>query len=102
MEDPEALRLFLDARGHAFREVMVLTMRNLAIAQHRDKACHRHARDDCGLELAKSFVQSRHYYSGKLPIKVLHNRMSFDPLTFGGYHLLSFLHTLRVCFMSRA
>ena len=41
MEDPETLILFLDARGHAFQEVMPLAMRNLATAQHRDKARFR-------------------------------------------------------------
>ena len=32
LDDPEAVRLFLDARGNAFEEVMPLAMRNLAIA----------------------------------------------------------------------
>ena len=49
--------------------------------------CHRHVRDDCRMTLAKSFVLIVHYYSGKLLIKVLRNRMSFDPLTFGAYSL---------------
>ena len=33
----EELRAFLNARGEAFKRVMPLAMRNLAIAQQRDK-----------------------------------------------------------------
>ena len=41
LDNPEVVRIFLDARGNAFQEVMPLAMRNLAMAQHRDKARFR-------------------------------------------------------------
>ena len=36
-DDAEEVKRFLDERGQVFQEVMPLAMRNLAIAQHRDK-----------------------------------------------------------------
>ena len=48
LDDPEAVRLFLDARGNAFQEVMPLGMRNLAIARHRDKARFKRVRGGIG------------------------------------------------------
>ena len=37
----EELRAFLNTRGEAFKRVMPLAMRNLAIAQQRDKERYR-------------------------------------------------------------
>ena len=37
----EQLQIFLDQRGQAFKRVMPLAMRNLAIAQQRDKERYR-------------------------------------------------------------
>ena len=48
LDDPEVVRPYLDARGNAFQEVMPLAMRNLAIAQHRDKARFRRVRGGTG------------------------------------------------------
>ena len=48
LDDPEAVRLFLDARGNAFQEIMPLAMRNLAIAQHRDKSRFKRVRGGTG------------------------------------------------------
>ena len=36
-DDVEEVKRFLDERGYVFQKVMPLAMRNLAIAQHRDK-----------------------------------------------------------------
>ena len=36
-DDPEAVRLFVDARSQVFQNVMPLALRNLAIAQQEDK-----------------------------------------------------------------
>ena len=44
MDDGEALGLFLSERGQVFREVMPLAMRNLAIAQNRDRTQYRRVR----------------------------------------------------------
>ena len=40
----EELRAFLDRRGHAFKRVMPLAMRNIAIAQQRDIERYRRVR----------------------------------------------------------
>ena len=41
LDDPEAVRLFIDERAQIFQQVLPLAMRNLAIAQHRDKTQFR-------------------------------------------------------------
>ena len=43
-DDGEALGLFLNERGQVFREVMPLAMRNLAIAQNRERKQYRRVR----------------------------------------------------------
>ena len=43
-DNAEALGLFVNERGHVFREVMPLAMRNLAIAQDRDREQYRRVR----------------------------------------------------------
>ena len=44
LDDGEALGLFPNERGQVFREVMPLAMRNLAIAQNRDREQYRRVR----------------------------------------------------------
>ena len=44
LDDRENLALFFNERGHVFREVMPLAMRNLAIAQERDRVQYRRVR----------------------------------------------------------
>ena len=40
----EEMRVFLNERGQTYKRVMPLAMRNLAIAQQRDKERYRHVR----------------------------------------------------------
>ena len=54
-DDGKAFGLFLNERGQAFREVMPLAMRNLAIAQNKDREQYRRVRGS-GANLIPSHV----------------------------------------------
>ena len=66
LDDPEALRLFLDARGQIFQNVMPLALRNLAIAQHRDKVRFMKVRGT-PWNAPKTYVEPRDFVLVKRP-----------------------------------